>query len=138
MQHPIISATVSKYIDYDGNEKEELIIVLKNEPVDSCNKSYYQRRYDYYLHNSGDIMRLRIPMYQGMVRMYFSDYKNYYYLPLEDQAIHKSVAQYVDKEHRQKATPENCYTTLTVTDEWLKSEQFAAFVETVLQSFQFK
>ena len=27
---------------------------------------------------------------------------------MEDEAIHKSVGAYVDKDHREKATPDNC------------------------------
>ena len=34
----------------------------------------------------------------------------YYYLPAEDQAIHKSVAIYVDKAYRRAASQSNCYT----------------------------
>lgn len=33
----------------------------------------------------------------------------YYYLPAEDTAIHCSVAQFVDRTQRRKATPETCY-----------------------------
>ena len=40
---------------------------------------------------------------------YFPDYKNYYYLPEEDQAVHKSVAAYVDKQYRQPAKADTCY-----------------------------
>jgi|GEM_PF-1050036 len=36
---------------------------------------------------------------------------DYYYLPDEDMAVHSSVAQFVDKEHRKKATPATCYIT---------------------------
>lgn len=35
--------------------------------------------------------------------------KDYYYLPQEDQAVHRSVACYVDKAYRQKATAATCY-----------------------------
>ena len=35
--------------------------------------------------------------------------KDYYYLPKEDIAIHKSVASFVDKEYREKAKASNCY-----------------------------
>lgn len=37
------------------------------------------------------------------MRHFYSDYKNYYYLPKEDMAIHKSVAAYVDHEYRENA-----------------------------------
>ena len=41
---------------------------------------------------------------------YFPDWQNYYYLPAEDTAIHKSVASFVDPKWRQKATAQTCYT----------------------------
>lgn len=54
--------------------------------------------------------KLLLPMLDGTLYYFFEDYKNYYYLPQEDQAIHKSVAAYVGKEYRQPAKRENCYT----------------------------
>ena len=47
---------------------------------------------------------------EGELRHFYSNYKDYYYLPAEDCAIHKSVAGFVDKDFRQKAKPSNCYT----------------------------
>lgn len=44
----------------------------------------------------------------GCKKFFYSNYKDYYYLPIEDEAIHKSVGAYVDKDHREKATPDNC------------------------------
>ena len=43
------------------------------------------------------------------LKYFFPDYRNYYYLPDEDQAIHKSVAVFVDKEHRRPAKASTCY-----------------------------
>lgn len=51
-----------------------------------------------------------IPTFTGSLKYFFKDYKDYYYLPVEDSAIHKSVAEFVDKEYRIKATKANCYT----------------------------
>ena len=56
-----------------------------------------------------NILTIHIPLYRGTLYHFFPDYKNYYYLPDEDMAIHKSVGTYVDKEHRQQATAANCY-----------------------------
>ena len=44
------------------------------------------------------------------LKYFYSNYKDYYYLPAEDTAMHKSIAEFVDKAHRQKATKANCYT----------------------------
>lgn len=56
-----------------------------------------------------DILKIHIPFYHGTLYHYFKDYQNYYYLPQEDMAIHKSVGTYVDASFRQKATAANCY-----------------------------
>ena len=53
---------------------------------------------------------LSLPLYRGSLKYFFPDHKDYYYLPQEDTAIHKSVAQFVDTSCRQKATVANCYT----------------------------
>ena len=56
---------------------------------------------------------LAVPLTCGELRYFFPDYRNYYYLPLEDQVIHKSVGAYVDKAHREPAKPANCYVRRT-------------------------
>lgn len=53
--------------------------------------------------------QLYIPITEGTLMHYFSDYKNYYYLPKEDMAVHKSVASYVAAENKVKATKDTCY-----------------------------
>ncbi len=52
---------------------------------------------------------LTVLVYEGELKFFYDNYKDYYYLPEEDYAIHKSVALFVDKEFRQKAKPSNCY-----------------------------
>lgn len=53
---------------------------------------------------------VQIPLIQGTLYHFFKNYKDYYYLPAEDTAIHKSVGTYVEKEFRQPAKASNCYT----------------------------
>ena len=50
-----------------------------------------------------------INLYEGTLKYYYPDQQNYYYLPLEDTAIHKSIGEYVDSSARKKATAKNCY-----------------------------
>lgn len=52
---------------------------------------------------------ITVPIFEDTLKFFFDDYKDYYYLPVEDRAIHKSVATYVDKDYREKATKETCY-----------------------------
>ena len=63
----------------------------------------------YTLITSGTQAVLSIPGFQGELRHFFSNYRDYYYLPVEDQVIHKSVGAFVEKEYRVPATPANCY-----------------------------
>lgn len=52
---------------------------------------------------------LLVPGYKGVLKHFFPNYKDYYYLPLEDTAIHKSVGAYVDRDHREQAKASTCY-----------------------------
>lgn len=47
-----------------------------------------------------------LPFYSGILKYFFPNYKEYYYLPIEDMAIHKSVAKFVDKAYKIKAAKE--------------------------------
>lgn len=57
-----------------------------------------------------DTLTCNIALYQGELKYFYSNYKDYYYLPIEDTAIHKSIGEYVDKDARKKATARTCYT----------------------------
>lgn len=53
---------------------------------------------------------IAIDIYEGELKFFYENYREYYYLPEEDRAVHKSLAIFVDKEFRVKAKPSNCYT----------------------------
>ena len=44
------------------------------------------------------------------MKYFYSNYKEYYYLPAEDTAMHKSVAAFVDPQFREPAKASPCYT----------------------------
>lgn len=52
---------------------------------------------------------LRIPLFEGTLKYYIENYKDYYYLPYEDTVVHKSIAASMDKDYRTRATRDNCY-----------------------------
>lgn len=53
---------------------------------------------------------INTPIIDEELKFFFDNYKEYYYLPAEDMAVHKSVASYVDKNYRQQAKRDTCYT----------------------------
>jgi len=52
---------------------------------------------------------LLLPFYDGELKFFFKDYKNYFYLKYEDTAVHASVAEWVDKEAKEKCKPATAY-----------------------------
>ena len=51
----------------------------------------------------------QIPVFTGSLKYFLPNYSEYYYLPEEDTAIHKSIASFVDSSHRKKATAATCF-----------------------------
>lgn len=64
---------------------------------------------DIYFTIEKNSLRLLMPLKNGELKHFFYPSSDYYYLPAEDMAIHKSVAMYADPAHRVKATAETCY-----------------------------
>lgn len=63
----------------------------------------------FFLSANEKIANITISILKDSLKFFYDNYKEYYYLPEEDTAIHKSVATYVDKKYRQKAKANNCY-----------------------------
>lgn len=107
-QYSILSTRIDTYHTLNGETGTELIITMANDyPVP---KRISHKLNEFYLMISQARTSIRVPIYDGELRYFYPDYKNYYYLPKEDMAVHKSVSSYVDKEFREPASASNCYT----------------------------
>lgn len=71
------------------------------------------------IHYETDIVRfhaleagatLYVQLFEEELKYFYENYKDYFYLPAEDRAIHKSLGAFVDKNYRVKAKPATCYT----------------------------
>lgn len=96
----------------EGREIFECLIRLKTEtPLPAPIAFHGQKELTRQIFFSGreSTVLIRLPIFSGILKYFYPDYKNYAYLPGEDQAIHKSVAIYVDKSQRMPATAETCY-----------------------------
>ena len=98
----------NSYRDLQGNVRRELLITIAlpntlPKPVSlSANNCFFR--------GEGNEATIRVPVFDGELKYFYANYKDYYYLPEEDIALHKSVASFVDKEHRTQAAASNCYT----------------------------
>ncbi len=96
------------FVDYHGQDRQELLMKLAlPTPLpfslsDFANGCYFSGE-----KNSGI---LKVPLYEEEMKYFYANYKDYYYLPDEDIALHKSVSGFVDKAHRIQASASNCYT----------------------------
>lgn len=96
------------YTDHAGKRRQELLMTLTlpapllvplSASVGGC-----------YFKGEGAEGYLKVPIYEEELRYFYANYKDYYYLPAEDMALHKSVSGFVDREHRVQATAATCYT----------------------------
>lgn len=98
----------NRYRDTTGNVRTELLISIGlPTPVP---KAVMASSFGCYAKLEGQQGELRVPVYEGELKYFYANYKEYYYLPEEDLALHKSVATFVEKDKRQQATAQNCYT----------------------------
>ncbi len=141
----IQNAIVNEYTDYEGRTQDELLITCNTEvmiprPV-TCTKE------ECTLICQKSSLRFRIPIYDKELKYFYPNPKDYYYLPDEDIAIHKSVAAYVAPSHRMNATLATCYTKKkdrylpqwdasfepTFKEEFRDKRQFFSFHESMLK-----
>lgn len=98
----------NSYKDVHGYRRKELLITLSLEQplprpvlttIGTCS-----------FRGEADEAVLKVPIYEEELKYFYSNYHDYYYLPSEDVALHKSIAGFVDREHRMPASAANCYT----------------------------
>lgn len=96
------------YKDINGLPHRELIIMVAlDAPLPRLTTA--SSKGCYFRGEECDVT-LKVPIYDGELKYFYSNYRDYYYLPEEDLALHRSVADFVDKNHRTAASAANCYT----------------------------
>lgn len=96
----------------DGSSRTELLVSLQS-PVSLPRPISLRLDCGVYLTAAKQRIRLAVPLCEQTLKHFFPNTKDYFYLPDEDRAVHKSVGVFVDPGHRQKATKENCYVKKT-------------------------
>ncbi len=104
----IASFTPYENLTNQENKRKEMIITLSNDYVVPKRVSFHYGAFYFTLNK--DITKIRIETFEGELKYFHKNYKDYFYLPEEDMAIHQSVAAFVDKKYRERAKACNCYT----------------------------
>lgn len=105
--YSITSYDFNEFTSLTGDTERELIITLKLKYKIPVKLSYNYNNINLQANNNKG--QISVKEINGTFKYFFDNYKDYYYLPLEDKAIHKSVATLVDKNYRQPATASTCY-----------------------------
>ena len=92
----------------DQQETYELLMTLKL-PV-ALPKKFSTHFDGNFLTAEGHKATLKVPVYEEELKLFYSNYADYYYIPCMDAAYHKAVASHADPSIRKQATPETCYT----------------------------
>jgi hypothetical protein len=107
-QYTIRETRLEGYRAPDGSDKKELMIFLENDFAVPQPISYHYK--EFYLLMKDASTTIRVPVFSGELLFFYDNYKDYYYLPKEDMAVHKSIASFVDRDFRENAKASNCYT----------------------------
>lgn len=108
LETPIHISDICVQKNTDG---QALMLVLSS-PIPFPKQTLYQKDFMNLKFRQKDVC-LYIDILHHELRFYYENYKDYYYLPDEDMAIHKSAAAFVDSSHKKKATAATCYTKRT-------------------------
>ena len=76
---------------------------------------------EFYIIGQNNCVRLLVKSQNGRLKQYYSNYKDYDYIPSEDTAIPKTLSACMDKKLRRPARKETCYTWFPVTEDFLKN-----------------
>lgn len=104
----VMKVKANYYNDYENKKRQELILSLRFQHAIPAPLSYAAN--GCYFTCEGIDGILKVPLFEEEMKYFYSNYRDYYYLINEDMAVHKSVAEFIEKDHKQPATAANCYT----------------------------
>lgn len=98
----------NSYKDINGKTRQELLIHLEFANRLPIPLSFGRK--GCYFSSSEKEGYIKVPMINTELKFFYDNYKDYFYIPSEDLAIHKTLAIYVESSNRVQATASNCYT----------------------------
>lgn len=114
---PLVNTTSILCESSDLNSLELLddCIIIRFTLKRALLKDIYLENDKLILYTKKTLLVLEIKLYKGEAKYFIENYKDYYYLTLEDMAVHKSLAEFVDKSVKLKARKDTAYIRLDAT-----------------------
>ena len=101
----------NEFTDLNGDKSKELCIELDLNSSLPTKLSYNLE--GVHFNGDGNLAHISVSLVNGTYKYFYNNYQDYYFLPLEDKAVHKSLAKFVDNKHKKKATASTCYEKVT-------------------------
>ncbi len=99
---------INSYKSFDGSSRKELLIGFSHDlMLPGGFKSYNEGIFAAF---DKDIVNIRVPIEELTLKHFYDNYRDYYYLPMEDTCILKSIGSGVEKQYRENAKKDTCYT----------------------------
>lgn len=117
-------------IEFIKNSDRFLINIPFKSTMNIYSVSHSDNENAFSINTSG--LLLSLPIETNTKKLFFENYKEYYYLEEEDYAIHQSVASFMSKSHRKKATRDTAY--IKKEDTFIKCPLKKKKVTTLLNS----
>lgn len=115
------------YLALFNEDYETLDCEIQDDQLTFTLKIYYDlpvkfsnHSEEFYIIGQNNRVRLLVKLQNGRLKQYYSNYKDYDYIPSEDTAIPKTLSACMDKKLRRPAKKENCYTWFPVTDDFIQ------------------
>ncbi|MDD5803892.1 MAG: ribonuclease H-like domain-containing protein [Clostridia bacterium] len=111
--------------DFDVNgtdsDGENLILQMKlHYPLPAPFSNNIQ---EFYIIGQDHLVSLLVKPVNGRIRQYYSNYKDYDYLPGEDMAVPKSISKFMEKGLKKSSTRDTCYTWFPCSEEFLENTE---------------
>lgn len=78
---------------------------------------------EFYLIGENSTLKIKVKMESAHVKLYYQNYKDYYYIMEENIVIHKSLADTISKDKKRKAKPEECFSYISCTESFLSNKE---------------
>lgn len=104
-----VSYELHEFHDLNGNLQYELLAYFTHEADIPCGFTTSRGQVRLAIRPDRTAL-LRLPVYNGELKKFYDNYRDYYYLPEEDCCVLKQAASGVDKNRRENAKKETCYT----------------------------
>ncbi len=94
---------------------------------------------EFYLIGSETELKIKVKTNQNRLKLYYNNYKDYFYLPEEDMVIHKSLASAIHKDKKVKATTDNCFTYVPCSEHFFSNtSSMKKYLVALLQHYRNK